>query len=382
MSDLLRYTTAEILQLYKAAYYDQNEQSLQIGSQEFAAASVHAYVLGVLVTAFNHAALQCSIDTATGEFLDGIASSFGLSRPGATRASAPFTFSCREILHIPAGGLKVSNSQGNILFLNEYPFITVVGGNSIVLYSDIAGSEYNNIPAGTLQTVVEGAFALDLAQVEMSGGGLDAVETSEAGDNKFRAWLKLQIQALQGAGTAAAYEARARLADPRVIDVYCLRNSDLTFVRGKVAIFVVAEDNAEGVVERVRDYCSADDFRPVGDFVEVKAAPVNIRTFDNFWISVFYEPRFLTLARARNERILAEYNAELRRNINMPFSFSAFCDRLCSVDAQGIYATDARAEGIEFPEVLPHEITPEPGSVIQITILLQTRRFDPWEKEF
>lgn len=382
MSDFLRYTTAEILQLYKAAYYDQYEQSLQIGSHEFAAASVHAYVLGVLVTAFNHAAQQCSVDTAAGVFLDGIASSFGLSRPGATRASARFSFHCREVLHIPAGGLKVSNSQGNIIFFNEYPFVTAIGENFIVLYSDVAGSEYNNIPAGTLNTVVEGSFAHRLEQVEMSGGGVDAVETSEAGDDEFREWLKLQIQALQGAGTAAAYEARARLADPRVVDVYCLRNSDINFVRGKVAIFVVAEDSADGVVDRVQDYCSAEDFRPVGDFVEVKAAPVNISTFSNCLIAVFYEPRFLSLASARNDRILAEYNLELRQHINMSFSFSALCKRLCSVDADGVYASDARAEGIDFPEVQPYEITPDPGSVIQITIPLQTRRFAPWEKEF
>lgn len=382
MSDLLEYTTAELLQLYKAAYYDQYAQSLQIGSQEFAAASVHAYVLGVLVTAFNHAAEQCSLDTATGKFLDGIASSFGLARPDATRASTLFTFSCREELRIPSGGLKVSNSQGNIIFFNEYPFETTIGENSVVLYSEIAGSVYNNIPAGTLETVIEGAFALRLAQVEMTGGGLDAVETGETGDHAFRAWLKLQIQALQGAGTAAAYEARARLADPRVIDVYCLRNSDLNFVRGKVSISVVAEDNALGVIERVRDYCAADDFRPVGDFVEVKAAPVNISTFDGCLIAVFYEPRFLTLATARNNRILAEYNAELKRNINMPFSFSALCERLCSVDAEGVYASDARAEGIDFPELQPYQITPEAGAVIQVTIPLQTRRFDPWEKEF
>lgn len=382
MSEFLRYTTAELLQLYKAAYYDQNAQSLQIGSQEFAAASVHAYVLGVLVTAFNHAAQQCSIDTATGDFLDGIASSFGLARPGATRASALFTFSCREVLHIPAGGLKVSNSQGNVIFFNAYPFFTVIGANFVVLYSEIAGSEYNNIPAGSLETIVEGSFAHELTQVEMSGAGTDAVEVSEAGDSAFRSWLKLQIQTLQGAGTAAAYEARARLADPRVIDVYCLRNSDINFVHGKVAITVVAEDSADGVVERVKDYCSADDFRPVGDFVEVKAAPVNISTFDNCLIAVFYEPRFLTLAVTRNARILDEYNEELKRHINKPFSFSEFCERLCSVDTDGVYASDARAEGIDYPEIQPYQITPDPGAVIQVTIPLVTRRFAPWENEF
>jgi phage-related baseplate assembly protein len=84
MADLIPYTTEQILDLFKSAYYEQTGNPLLIGSDEFAFSTVAAYVLRVFEQAMKRGADAVSINTATGEALDNIAASFGITRSGAT----------------------------------------------------------------------------------------------------------------------------------------------------------------------------------------------------------------------------------------------------------------------------------------------------------
>ena len=87
---LLSYTPSEILDLFKTSFYEAHVTPMIIGSDDFTASATFSYVLSVLTNAINVAGDQRFLESATGEYLDAIAGSLGLSRPSPSRANAVF----------------------------------------------------------------------------------------------------------------------------------------------------------------------------------------------------------------------------------------------------------------------------------------------------
>ncbi len=362
--DLINITPREILDLLKAEYYNQTGKTIQIGSDEFASNAVQAYVWPILFNTINTATLNRFIDNASGEYLDAIAANYGITqRPSGYHATAKFNVisANNTSVVVPAGAIVVSDDAGN-QFTNPFDTTLTSGINRIVLQAVNSGTKYNGIPEHTINTIIDGTLYISVAtNATQTDGGTDGFPYNVDGDNSYREWLKTEIQSFAGAGTYLAYEARAKNADSRVLDVYVLKQDDPDYIKGKVQIFIQTDpdtdiDNQVRVI--VQASCEDPSFRPIGDFVEVKYAYIS--DFDlSETIQVTYPEHFRTIASSRNERIVEEYKKFLSEKINRPFLFSEFCERFTQKDSDGVYAIDAKPLNVSaldyakprFPEV-------------------------------
>lgn len=360
--DLITISPTEILDLLKKAYYDQTGETIQIGSNEFAASAAQSYAWSVLLNSINENTRNRFIDTATGSFLDAIAANYGIDqRPEGYHASAMFALTLiTNGVDIPANALVIQDDSGN-QFTNPYAFYASTGHGTdhIVLQAVESGTKYNGIPANEIHDIVEGGIYISAAYNEtMTTGGTDGF----ADDDLYREWLKTQIQSFSGAGTYQAYEARAKNADSRVLDVYVLKQDDDGYQKGKVQIYIYTDSDTDldsQVLSIVQDACSDPSFRPIGDLVVVEYSPLTDADISKTF-QVTYPERFKGVASARNNRILNEYCATLESTINKPFAFDEFCSLLTAKDSDGVYAIDAKPLEIEGTDY-PQPIYPEPG---------------------
>jgi phage-related baseplate assembly protein len=368
--DLLNTDPKQFLDAFKTAYYEQTGETLQIGSDYFAVASVYAYCLSVFFNAVNDATQNRFIDYATGEYLDAIATNYGIeSRPDGYHATARFNLvSSRSYNYFEAGQIVVSDDSGN-QFYNRYTIAFSDSPYSVVLYAVQSGTRYNGIPANTITNLdsLTARLLLDSAtNTSMTEGGTDGFPYTTDGDNAYRQWLETQIQSFAGAGTYEAYEARARNADPRVDDVYVLRQDDEGYAKGKVKIYILASSRTADVVDIVQASCSDESFRPIGDLVVVQAA----QTYSiavNGTVRISYPEKFKDVANERNTRIIAAYNELLARHINKPFVIEELCAMLVAEDEYGVWAYDAKPMQDLSTYYTPRY--PTPGSVLQLTNL-------------
>ena len=368
---LLNLSVSEILNIFKTAYYDTYGETMKIGSDEFAASSVFSYCISVLFNASNDLFKQRFLATATGEFLDAIAETYGIiGRPQgypascSVRVTAPAAY--RDTRYtIPAGALKISDSSRQYVFVNKLD--TVVRNSKDVLFvADRVGTELNGIPAGTLSEIVSGSqYAATAVSISITEGGSNSMEND---DEAFRVWLKTEIQSFSGAGTYLAYEARAKNSDPHIIDAYCVRQGEEGYEKGKVKIYILTDENTsdpDSIVKIAYNACNDGAFRPVGDFIEMNHVTDQVLVLDSLVWRCTYPRRFASLANERNTRILSEYQSYLRQKLNRPFIYAEFVERLKAVDGDGVYCTDVVVSGFSSQgDTAP--IYPAMGSVLKL----------------
>ena len=340
--DLLKLDIQGIMNLFRDAYYTAYGETMRIGSVEFQTASIFSYAVAVLINSMNDASKQRWLATATGEYLDAIAETYGLSRPDGYHATVEVHVVARnpgDPLTIPEGKIVISDQDGKYQFANAFEFQMSDSAYTVFRAVD-AGSAYNGIPVGKLDTIVSGtAYITSCSNYTETSGGTDPMTDDEV----FRAWLKNEIRTLAGAGTYLAYEARAKNSDSRIVDVHVVQQGEDGYEKGKVQIIILPQYDAfdwASIRDIVQNACSDPSFRPVGDFVETRIADTQDWACP-YICKVSYPARFEPLANERNNRIKDEYNAYLRQKIGRAFSYADFCARLCEKDAEGVYALDA-----------------------------------------
>lgn len=350
MADLIPYTTEQILDLFKSAYYEQTGNPLLIGSDEFAFSSVAAYVLRVFEQAMKRGADAVSINTATGQALDNIAASFGITRPDATPARKAIALEneTQNPIVCDIGQIVAYTNQG-VTFSNTAPITLPQTGETVYLflYCSDAGSQYNGIAASSMD-IPDGVL---LVASSIPTGGTDSLQDyTPENDEAFRKYLLEGIKAL-AVGTAPYYEYEAKKGyDGILADVYCLRDGDTGFEPGKVKIktlFLPAITSAvykNTTNETIREYLSSDSVKCVTDYVSVTEAESEYRQL--LGIVLYYESRFqslngdgITLAQDHFERIFESYYTDLITHLGKPFVEAEFEAMLCSPDENGIYAT-------------------------------------------
>lgn len=340
--DLLKLDIQGIMNLFRDSYYNVHGETMRIGSVEFQTASIFSYAVAVLINSMNDASKQRWLATATGEYLDAIAETYGLARPDGYHATAKVHVVARnsgDTMTIPEGKIVISDQDGKYKFSNAFEFQMSNSADTVFRAVD-AGSEYNGIPVGKLDTIVSGtSYTTSCSNITETSGGTDPMTDDEV----FRAWLKNEIRTLAGAGTYLAYEARAKNADNRIVDVHVVQQGEDGYEKGKVQIIVLPSfdyDDWDSIRDIVQNACADPSFRPVGDFVQTRV----VQTWDwscPYICKVSYPARFEPLAKERNNRIKDEYNDYLRQKIGRAFSYADFCARLCEKDADGVYALDA-----------------------------------------
>lgn len=378
MADLsyINLSTNDILDVFRSAYFDQYGDTLRIGSEEFAAASIFSYAMSVLFAAMNDAAKQRFLATATGEYLDAIAATYGITeRPEGYKATCLVDMTVSpDCPSYAEGTLRISDDSGKV-FENAREF-NGSSHYSIPFRAVNVGSEYNGIPQNKIVNFVSDHTGIEeVRNITMTGGGTDAI----TGDDEFRVWLKNEINSFAGAGTAMAYRGKAMNVDGRIIDVQVIEQGTKGYEKGKVKLFVLTNDTVSipsEVVQLVYDAVSDRSFRPVGDFIECsQAVSEELDVPGTFY--VLYPQKFEPVAQSRTQRISDEYEAYVRSKIGRPFVYAELISRLLAKDENGVYATECVVMGLEDDEAKP--IYPEAvGGVISSVRITVELHFDKW----
>ena len=371
MADLIPYTTEQILDLFKAAYYEQTGETLRIGSDEFAFSTVAAYVLRVFEQSLQHGANNCNIETATGGALDAIGASYNLKRsdlgkPATCGLSA--TNTTNDEITIGEGDVYCEYPE--VTFSNQVPVVIAAGGTAkILLTASENGEEFNGI-VGMVPNPIEG---ITFSAASMTyGGRTSPYEDTIEDDNIFRAYIKANMTGF-GFGTARYYEQLVRNVSEGVISsVYCLREGDAvkdntahTFEAGKVKIFFAFECEWTGHSNYpypigTSDYRSAytanllaflNQNKCLTDEIVLDAISVHEGSPDLVVLNlrspvVIYEKRFsaigedgVSIALSHYRRTMQTYKKLLLETVGRNYIENDLQVMLCTADENGVYAS-------------------------------------------
>lgn len=356
MADFIPYSTEELLTLFKQAYYDKTGQPLQIGSDEFAFSAVASYVMRILEQSLSKAAADSLLPTATGAALDGIGATYNIPRYDAAKARvlvSVYNSSMTTNYTRDADWLIVSG--GGYTFTNTDAINLTRGMTAQVwCYASEAGAAANGIPAESLSvdTQISEDEPFTFTIEGGSTGGRDSIlEINQANDELYRQYILDNINALS-IGTARAYEQRALGFSPTIEDVYCVRDGDYIYEQGKAKVFVLfrqgtSYDNViwrEQMLEDLRAYLSADDFKPISDYIMVSTAEsVPFNVYNYLYVTIprqFNVPSpddsLRTLAQIHYDNAVVEMQRRAR-SLGFEWRITDFFDLLTTKDESGVY---------------------------------------------
>lgn len=232
-----------------------------------------AMVLMLVYNDLNDAGKQKALRYAKGEVLDALGDRVGVTRLEPVAASDTFRFSVDEEqesnIVIPMG-TRITN-DGIIYFATD-TVATIDKGN---LYVDVkatcteSGEFYNNIAAGTINTLVDLLpYISSVTNLNGTSGGDDGEAYDDEGDDKLRDRIRLANAAFSVAGPEEAYKFHALSADAGVIDAYV--DSPSANVINVYPLMVGGELPDDDVLQAVSDVLTASDIRPMTDNVSVQ----------------------------------------------------------------------------------------------------------------
>lgn len=364
---LINNDVQNILLAFRNAFYERFGYSLEIGSDEFALASVFSYVISILYNDVNQQQKNRYIDTMEGGLLDLMASNYGISeRPQGKKSTVFVSVDCTSMMEshfFQAGEFSIITPSG-LRYTNRNPlnFEPANVYERLLFDASDVGDLYNWLGIVHTEPEFEGLNA-SIYDIYTYG------ENAYTSDEEFRKWLKLYIGSLAQCGTALAYESRAKLVSSAILDAKCLRQTDRGYVKGRATVYILLDESIPvseypSYMKLVSDALSADDFRPIGDFVKVFNSPANLyMPFSyGYKLHVIYPERMRALAELHYKAALNRYLQSIERKINATLCLADLCASLKrEVDAYpGVYATDAAFIGIS-PEEFSDKITASQG---------------------
>lgn len=354
MANMIPFTTEQMLDLFKSAYFEETGNVMQIGSDEYAFSSVAAYVLRVFEQNLQKSAEQTDITTATGKALDNIGLTFGLTRPHAQHARLFIDIKVTPNTGSQAAAGQVVAEGGNTFFRNAYPISTYLSSGSHVyafLECDDEGSEYNGIsdftftfPAGI------GIESIGFYNSLPSSGGTDSIEEyTQENDDKFREYILQNLDALS-VGTARYYEELAKRGwSGVVVDTKCLVDGDPGFRAGIVDLYIAFNASITSI-QYQRQVCAEIErviMLPENKCVtdSVKVWQTDPYRFEPTGVEVVYDERFQaisengkSLAQNHFENTINKYRNILCTHIGKAYDEGELCEMLVERDDDGFFA--------------------------------------------
>lgn len=279
-------STDTVFELIKQYYRDEQGKEIQIGSDEFAMASMMAYVCGVLVQKFNAQARQRYLATATGEYLNALGETFDITRPEPTHAVCQVTITASSghgAITAPTGTFFVSNNDG-VKFTNLNAISIPQSSNSQTV--TFIGAEEranvlaeNNLDVGSITTIltpVEGIASV--SNVTVPVGAKDTFPENDEGDDAYRQYIIEKRSGMSTGGPAPAYEMRAKETNAEVLDAYCARYDDSIFEVGVAKIYVLlnpdlSSSEKTAVKAAITSALNAPDWKPICDTASLVDPP-------------------------------------------------------------------------------------------------------------
>jgi len=218
----------------------------------------------------NHAANQNIPSRAEGKNLDALAElTYSKTRPAAQPASCIMRFEISEpqpsAILIPAG-TRVTDAGKALVWATEKDVFIPIGETYIdtEVRCQTAGAVGNEYLPGQINALIDVYdYYSKCANQTASGGGSDAPD-----DDAYYELLRQSMDAYSCAGASGGYIYFAKKVSSEIADV--VANSPQP---GYVAIYVLMEDGSiasEAVKADVLKACSADEVRPMTDFVSVR----------------------------------------------------------------------------------------------------------------
>lgn len=215
--------TQEISDLVLTNLTDQVEEILYPGDERRIFADAFVFVVSMLFTTLNDQARQRFLRYARGDVLDAIAWPKGLERLPATAATdmVQFTLSAEQNrnIFIPAG---TRVTPDGLIFFETVESLTIPAGTltgEVKIESQELGSEFNEIEAGSINTLVDPIEFIDsVTNLYGTDGGDDGEQDDEEGNDHFRERIRL-ADAVEGAsGTEDSIISKVLGADVSIID--------------------------------------------------------------------------------------------------------------------------------------------------------------------
>ena len=244
MADILSINPNAILEDFQTAYYNQIGKRMTIGSEEYVLSSVFTYVLSLYAGLVNQSYKNQNIDTASGEFLDNLASRYNLSRTPEVYSNPWFegrfyfnssayrgrSFDVGELQitvgdHKYTNSTKISSATDNVLIR----FICLEAHKDYLSKSElITALKQIEDPTG-VKVFVE----MYLTNYNISE--MQSVST-ELSDDELRKYIKENRQ-LYIPGVAGSFEALAKSSSKGITDVRVRVQGDVGFRPGYVELY-------------------------------------------------------------------------------------------------------------------------------------------------
>lgn len=234
-------------------------------------------------TAINLAAQQNLLSYAQGSYLDALGALLSVERMSESRAVTTMRFTLSQALGsaytIPRG-TQVTN--GVVTFETDDDLLIPIGEtqgdvSASCTVSGVAGNDYL---AGQISTIVTPmTFVAGAENTTITMGGADA-----EGDAEYAERIRLAPNSFSVAGPEKAYVYHAKSVSPAIIDVKVDSPTP-----GEVDVYVLLTDGTlptSDTLEQIEAYLSAEEIRPLTDYVVVKAPTASNYEIElHYWIS-------------------------------------------------------------------------------------------------
>ena len=218
----------------------------------------------------NYAANQNLPSRAEGKNLDALAELFYTKeRPGAKAATCTMRFTISGKLDFAVlipGGTRVTDASNTLVWETAEDIYVNAGDTyaDVKIQCQTKGTAGNGFVAGQINTIVDlFAYFQSCANLNESDGGGDA-----ATDEEFYELLRLSMDGYSCAGARGGYVYFAKQVSTEIADVVAASPTP-----GVVKLYVLMDDGTIATKEmkdKVLAACSADDVRPLTDFVSVE----------------------------------------------------------------------------------------------------------------
>lgn len=347
-------STDSVFELIKQYYRDEQGKEIQIGSDEFAMASMMAYVCGVLVQKFNAQARQRYLATATGEYLNALGETFDIERPAPTHAVCQVTVTASSghgTITAPAGTFFISDNNGvKFTNLNDISISSMSMSETFTFIGveDKANVlAENNLDIGTITTIltpVSGILSVSNSTVPV--GAADAFPDTDEGDDAYRQYILQKRSGVSTGGPAPAYEMRTKETNAEVLDAYCARHDDAVFEEGVAKIYVLLTpglpaSTKTAVKNAIVAHLNEPDWKPVCDTVEIHDPP---QAGYEVCIYVGLRSKYAISGKVKVQHDIDAYVAQLNTKLGQCFSVSELAKLCQTPDANGVCSEYIRCD--------------------------------------
>lgn len=274
---------------------------------------------------------------ANEDYLDNLAALRGVKRIEATAATTTLKFSIDSalgsVVAIPEG-TRVTN--GDFVYFATDEYAEIPAGQTFVTVLATcteAGIVGNGFEAGEFTVLVNTLpYISEVTNIDATSGGADEESDDNLKDRIFNAPASYST-----AGSASAYEYHVKSVDPTINDVVVDSSSP-----GTVDIYFTCEGGQlpnDALIEKVKDYLSDNNIRPLTDNVTVQAPDTEEYNVDFTYYISTSDKSMVASIQAEIETAVSVYNTWQTEKIGRDINPSYLIQKVMDAGAKRVTVT-------------------------------------------